>query len=39
MNVDQLVELELAGETEVLTKLLLQCQFLHHKSHNNLTWD
>jgi hypothetical protein len=31
--VEQLVELSLAGETEVLRQYLLQCHFVHHKSH------
>jgi hypothetical protein len=33
MSVEQLVERELAGETEVLRKILPQCRFVHHKSH------
>jgi hypothetical protein len=35
MNVEQSVELELAGETEVLGENLLQCHFGNHKSHIN----
>jgi hypothetical protein len=38
MNMAQFVELELAGETEVLRDNPSQCYFAHHKS-NNLTWD
>jgi hypothetical protein len=30
---EQLVECELAGETEVLGKNLAQYHFIHHKSH------
>jgi hypothetical protein len=33
MNVEQLVERELAGETEILGKSLSQCHFVHHKFH------
>jgi hypothetical protein len=33
MSVEQSVEWELAGETEVLGKNLLQYHFVHHKSH------
>jgi hypothetical protein len=33
MSVEQLVEWELAGETEVLRKTLPRCYFVHHKSH------
>jgi hypothetical protein len=33
MNVEQLVERELAGETEVLGETLPQCHCAHRKSH------
>jgi hypothetical protein len=33
MIVEQSVELELAGETEVLGENLPQCRFAHKKSH------
>jgi hypothetical protein len=36
MNMEQAVEWELAGETEVLGENLPQCNFVHHKYH--MTW-
>jgi hypothetical protein len=36
MNVEQSMEWELAGETEVLGENLPQCHSVHHKSH--MTW-
>jgi hypothetical protein len=36
MIVEQSVECELAGETEVLGENLPQCHFVHQKSH--MTW-
>jgi hypothetical protein len=35
MNVEQSVELELAGETEVLGEIVPHRHFVHHKSHMN----
>jgi hypothetical protein len=37
MSVEQSVEWELTGETEVLGENLPQCHFVHHKSH--ITWN
>jgi hypothetical protein len=36
VSVEQSVEWELAGGTEVLGENLPQCHFIHHKSH--MTW-
>jgi hypothetical protein len=36
MSVEQPVEWELAGETEVLRENLSQCHFVYHRSH--MTW-
>jgi hypothetical protein len=36
MNMEQLVEWELTGETEVLGEILPQFHFVHHKSH--MSW-
>jgi hypothetical protein len=36
MNVEQSLEWESAGESEVLGENLPQCHFVHHKSH--MTW-
>jgi hypothetical protein len=33
MSVEQSVELELAGETEVIGNILSQYHFIRHKSH------
>jgi hypothetical protein len=33
MIVEQLVECELAEETEVLGEILPRCHFIHHKSY------
>jgi hypothetical protein len=35
MSVEQSVERQLAGETEVIGENLPQCHFVHHKSHMN----
>jgi hypothetical protein len=37
MSVEQSVEWELAGESEVLGEYLPHCHFVRHKSH--MTWD
>jgi hypothetical protein len=37
MNVEQSVEWELAGETEILGENLPQPHFVHHKTH--MSWD
>jgi hypothetical protein len=37
MSMEQLVEWELAGETEVVGENLPKCHFVHHKFH--MTWD
>jgi hypothetical protein len=36
MNLDKLVECELAGEIEEVGVNLTQCHFVHHESH--MTW-
>jgi hypothetical protein len=33
MNMEQLVERDFAGETEVLERKVHPCHFVHHKSH------
>jgi hypothetical protein len=33
MEVEQLVELELVGKSEVLGQIPPKCHFVHHKSH------
>jgi hypothetical protein len=33
INMEQLAEKEMAGETEVLGETIPQCHFDHHKSH------
>jgi hypothetical protein len=38
MSVEQSVEWELVGETEVLGKNLPQCHFVHHNSPHDLAW-
>jgi hypothetical protein len=35
MSMEQLVEWELAEETEILVRNLSHCHFVHHKSHMN----
>jgi hypothetical protein len=35
MIVEQSVEFEMAGETEILRENLPQCHFVHHKTHMN----
>jgi hypothetical protein len=37
MDMEQLVEWELAGETKELVKILPQCHFVHQKSHYDRT--
>jgi hypothetical protein len=37
-TIERLIEWELAGETEVLGESVLQCHFVHHKSHMT-SWD
>jgi hypothetical protein len=37
MDTEQLVECELAGETEVLVENVSHCHFIHHKS--NMSWN
>jgi hypothetical protein len=39
MNMEQSVESELAGETEVLEGNLPQCQFFPRQIPHDLTWD
>jgi hypothetical protein len=36
MNVEQAVEWELTGESDLLGAALTQCYFVHHKSHMTL---
>jgi hypothetical protein len=33
MNIEQLMQWEMKGETEVCGEHLLQCHFVHRKSH------